>query len=111
MAGLMRRGEVRWYRFARPDKKRPVLILTRNSALDVLDSVTVAPITSTIRDIPTEVVLAPEEGVPQECAVNLDHVQTVPRARVGRLITTLTTDRMTEVGAALGFALGFIHNE
>lgn len=107
----MRRGEVRWYRFARPDKKRPVLILTRNSALEVLDSVTVAPITSTIRDIPTEVVLGSEDGVPQECAVNLDHVQTVPRARVGSLITTLTTDRMTKVGAALGFALGFIHNE
>ena len=107
----MRRGEVRWYRFARPDKKRPVLILTRNSALEVLDSVTVAPITSTIRDIPTEVVLEPEDGVPRECAINLDHVQTVPRARVGSLITTLTTDRMTAVGAALGFALGFVHNE
>lgn len=107
----MRRGEVRWYRFARPDKKRPVLILTRTSALEVLDSVTVAPITSTIRDIPTEVVLEPEDGVPQDCAVNLDHVQTVPRARVGSLITTLTADRMAEVGAALGFALGFTYSE
>jgi mRNA interferase MazF len=111
MAGLMRRGEVRWYRFARPDKKRPVLILTRNSALEVLDSVTVAPITSTIRNIPTEVVLEPEDGVPQECAINLDHVQTVPRARVGGLITTLPADRMTQVGAALGFALGFTQIE
>jgi len=107
----MRRAEVRWYRFARPDKKRPILILTRNSALDLLESVTVAPITSTIRDIPTEVALGTEDGVPQECAVNLDHVQTVPRARVGSLITTLTADRMAEVGAALGFALGFTHNE
>lgn len=107
----MRRAEVRWYRFARPDKRRPVLILTRTSALEVLDSVTVAPITSTIRDIPTEVVLEPGDGVPQDCAVNLDHVQTVPRARVGSLITTLTADRMAEVGAALGFGLGFTHNE
>jgi mRNA interferase MazF len=107
----MRRAEVRWYRFARPDKKRPILVLTRNSALDLLESVTVAPITSTIRDIPTEVALGPEDGVPQECAVNLDHVQTVPRARVGSLITTLTADRMAEVGAALGFALGFTHGE
>jgi mRNA interferase MazF len=107
----MRRAEVRWYRFARPDKRRPVLILTRTSALDVLDSVTVAPITSTIRDIPTEVVLELEDGVPRECAVNLDHVQTVPRARVGTLITTLTAHRMAEVGAALGFALGFTHSE
>ncbi len=107
----MRRGEVRWYRFARPDKKRPVLVLTRDAALELLDSVTVAPITSTIRDIPTEVVLGPEDGVPQECAVNLDHVQTVPRSRVGSLITTLTSDRMTDVGAALGFALGFTYGE
>jgi mRNA interferase MazF len=103
----MQRGEVRWYRFTRPDKKRPVLILTRDSALAVLESVTVAPITSTIRDIPTEVILGPLDGVPNECAINLDHVQTVPRARVGSVITTLAGDRMGEVGAALLFALGF----
>ena len=53
----MRRGEIRWYRFARPDKRRPVLILTRDSALEFLQEVTVAPVRSTIRDIPSEVVL------------------------------------------------------
>jgi hypothetical protein len=61
----MRRGEVRWYVCKAPDKKRPVLILTRDSILDVLGEVTVAPITSTIRQIPTEVILGPEEGMPQ----------------------------------------------
>jgi mRNA interferase MazF len=103
----MRRGEIRWYRFARPDKKRPVLVLTRDSALEFLHEITVAPVTSTIRDIPSEVVLTNADGVARPCAVNLDHIQTVPRARIGGLIATLSADRMSEVRAAAGFALGF----
>jgi mRNA interferase MazF len=103
----MRRGEVRWYRFARPDKKRPVLILTRDSALEFLGEVTVAPITTTIRDIPTEVVLTAADGMPRACAVNLDHIQTVSRGKVEALVTTLRRPRMAEVRAALLFALGF----
>jgi mRNA interferase MazF len=107
LAGLMRRGEIRWYRFGRPDKKRPVLILTRQSALAVLREVTIAPITATIRDIPTEILLTEADGVPRDSAVNLDHLQTVPMARVGALIATLPGHRMTEVRRALLFALGF----
>jgi mRNA interferase MazF len=103
----MRRGEVRWYRFSTPDKRRPVLILTRNSALEFLGEVTVAPVTSTIREIPSEVRLTHAEGMPRDCAVNLDHVQTVTRARVGPLIATLSPGKMSEVRAALLFALGF----
>lgn len=103
----MRRGEIRWYRFQHPDKKRPVLILTRESALDFLGEVTVAPITSTVRDIPSEVSLTRADGVPRECAVNLDHLQTVPKARIGQLIASLTAERMTAVQSALLFALGF----
>jgi mRNA interferase MazF len=103
----MQRGEVRWYRFPQPDKKRPVLILTRDSVLDLLAEVTVAPITSTVRDIPSEVPLGPEHGMPRRCAVNLDHLQTVAKARVGPLITTLRREAMNEVERALTFALGF----
>jgi mRNA interferase MazF len=103
----MRRGEIRWYRFAAPDKKRPVLVLSRDSAIGFLGEVTIAPITSTIRDIPSEVRLGPADGVPRDCAANLDHVQTVPKARIGALIASLTPSRMTEVRAALLFALGF----
>jgi mRNA interferase MazF len=103
----MRRGEIRWYRFGRPDKKRPVLILTRDSVMDVLGEVTVAPITSTVRDIPSEVVLTPADGLQRECAINLDHIQTVPRGRVGALVTALPAQRMREVRSALLFALGF----
>ena len=103
----MRRGEVRWYRFAPPDKRRPVLILTRDSALEFLGEVTVAPITSTIRDIPTEVVLTAADGVARDCAVNLDHVQTVAKTKIGGLVTTVGPARMAEVRGALLFALGF----
>jgi len=102
----VRRGEVRWYRFRAPDKRRPVLVLTRNSALEFLGEVTVAPVTSTIRDIPSEVRLTPADGMPRECAVNLDHVQTVDRAKVGPLITTVRLAKMSEVRGALLFALG-----
>jgi mRNA interferase MazF len=103
----MKRGEVRWYRFARPDKKRPVLVLTRDSALEFLGEVTVAPVTSTIRNIPTEVALNAEDGMPRDCAVNLDHVQTVSRGKLGGVITVLHARRMSEVRSALLFALGF----
>jgi mRNA interferase MazF len=103
----MHRGEVRWYRFARPDKRRPVLVLTRDSALGFLGEVTVAPITSTIRNIPTEVVLSASDGMPRDCAINLDHVQTVARGRLEAVITTLRQERMREVRGALLFALGF----
>ena len=73
----MRRGEIRWYRLAAPDKRRPVLLLTRDSALEYLGEVIIAPITSTIREIPTEIVLTPRDEMPRECAINLDHMQTV----------------------------------
>jgi mRNA interferase MazF len=103
----MTRGEIRWYRFAGPDKMRPVLILTRSSALDYLGEVTIAPVTTTIRDIPSEVLLTEEDGMPRVSAVNLDHLQTVPQGKVGALITRLTAERMDEVRSALLFALGF----
>ena len=102
----MNRGDVRWYKFAKPDKRRPVVILTRDSALEYLGEVTVAPITSTIRDIPSEVVLTQLDGMPRECAVNLDHIQTVARGKVGSLITTLTSDKMRALRRACFFALG-----
>jgi mRNA interferase MazF len=103
----MTRGEVRWYRFRAPDKRRPVVVLTRDSLLEYLNEVTIAPITSTIRDIPSEVVVGPQDGVPRYCAINLDHVQTVSKVQLGEVITTLTNARMSEVREALLFALGY----
>ncbi len=105
MARLIQRGDVRWYPFGRPDRHRPVVILTRAAALEFLSEVTVAPVTSRIRDMPTEVVLTREDGMPRTCAANLDHVQTVSRTKVGALITTLRAERMGEIAGALRFAL------
>jgi mRNA interferase MazF len=101
------RGDVCWYTFKTPDKKRPVLILTRDSAIAVLNSVTVAPITSTIRSIPTEVVLTKADGLPTSCAANFDNLQTVPKSNIGDRIARLTTQKMKEASAATSFALGF----
>jgi len=101
------RGDVCWYTFKAPDKKRPVLILTRDSALAVLHSVTVAPITSTIRSIPTEVILTEDDGLPSTCAANFDNLQTVPKSNIGGRIARLTARRMKEADAAVSFALGF----
>ena len=103
----MKRGDIRWYTFEPPDKRRPVLILTRNSAIGILNTVTVAPITSTMRGIPTEVFLDRADGMPSDYAVNLDHLQTIPKNKVGALLTTLSGHRMAEVQRAVDFALGF----
>ena len=101
----MMRGEIRWYTFKAPDKKRPVLLLTRDSALKYLGEVTVAPVTSTVRDIPSEVFLSEQDGMTKDCAINFDHIQTVSKGKIGSLITTLTPDKLEQVGEAIQFAL------
>jgi len=102
----MKRGEVRWVVFEPPDKRRPAVILTRNSAIGYLSSVTVAPITSTIRETPSSVRLGLEDGLPEECSANLHNVQTVTQTRIGALIAMLSESRMAQVESALLFALG-----
>jgi len=101
----MKHGDIRWYKFVRPDKKRPVLILTRDSVLEYLNEVTIAPITSTVRNIPSEVFLTKADGMLRDCAVNCDHLQTVPRGKIGPLITSLLPAKMVDVGQAIHFAL------
>ena len=101
----MKHGEIRWYKFVPPDKKRPVLILTRDSVLEYLGEVTIAPITTTVRNIPSEVFLSKSDGMPQDCAVNCDHLQTVSRAKIGPLIISLSPSKMNDVGRAIRFAL------
>jgi len=101
----MKRGDIRWYKFRGPDKKRPVLILTRNSILEYLNEVTVAPVTSTVRDIPSEVFLSKDDGMQKDCAINCDHIQTVSKTKVGRLITDLNPAKLKKVSEAIRFAL------
>ncbi|HLA50082.1 MAG TPA: type II toxin-antitoxin system PemK/MazF family toxin [Thermodesulfovibrionia bacterium] len=101
----MKRGDVRWYKFKSPDKKRPVVILTRSNMLAYLGEVTVAPITSIIRDIPSEVFLSHKDGMHNDCAINCDHIQTVSKAKIGSLITTLSKEKLFEIHNAVCFAL------
>ena len=86
MAGRIARGEVRLYQFAAPDKKRPALVLTRDSAIAYLSTVTVAPVTSTIRGVPSEIVLNEEDGMKSPCAVNLHNAVTVSQQRLGKRV-------------------------
>jgi mRNA interferase MazF len=83
-----------------------VLILTRNSAIGFLNALTVAPITTTVRDIPSEVFLTAEDGLLTDCAANMDNLQTVPKHKLGSLITPLSAERMEEADQAIAFALG-----
>ena len=101
----MNRGEVRWYKFNPPDKKRPVVILTRDSIIEYLGEVTIAPITSTIRDIPSEVFLSKSDGMSIDCAVNCDHIQTVSKNKIGSLIIRLSSNKLEELKKAVHFAL------
>jgi mRNA interferase MazF len=94
------------YRFSYPDKQRPVVVLTRESAISYLSAVTVAPITSTVRGVPSEVLLTEADGMKGACAVNLHNVVTVSKAHLGRRVAVLSSERLTEICVALGFALG-----
>ena len=106
MAGPITRGEVRLYHFPRPDKQRPVVVLTRESAIGYLSTVTVAPVSSTVRGVPSEVRLSGADGMKGECAVNLYNLVTVSKAHLGRRVAVLKDERMREICEALGFALG-----
>jgi mRNA interferase MazF len=106
MASRIARGDVRLYQFTPPDKSRPVVVLTRNSAIGYLATVTVAPITSTIRGVPSEVVLSEDDGMKTRCVVNLHNAVTISRGRLGRRVVQLSPLRMSEICAALRFSLG-----
>ena len=106
MASRITRGDVRLYQFAPPDKRRSVVVLTRDSAIAYLSTVTVAPITSAIRGVPSEVVLDEEDGMKASCAVNLHNAVTISQDRLGRRVAHLSSSRMGEICAALRFSLG-----
>lgn len=93
--------------FKFPDKRRPVLILTRNSAISDLTWITVAPVTTTLRNISTEVWLDESDGMFEECAVNLDNIQTVQKEKLGKVIAHLSSEKLREVLDAVNFAFDF----
>ena len=101
----MRRGEVWWARLPKPAGRRPVVLLSRDSAYAVRTAITVAPLTQTIRGIPVEVPLGPQDGLPRLCVVNLDDLATIPKALLDERITSLSDDKLRAVANAVRFAL------
>lgn len=101
------RGEIWQFGFPSPNKRRPVLVLTRQKILGHLDTVTVAPITSTIRGIPTEVVVGTECGLKTTSAINLDHLATVPKSGLRSYVGSVPPAVLEQVRDAVLFALGF----
>jgi mRNA interferase MazF len=106
MAEALSRGEIRMFRFARPDKRRPVLVLSRDSVIEALHTVTVAAITSTLHGSPTEVELGVAEGLKGQSSVNLANVFTVRQSDVGAYVGALGPQKMALVCQALSIAVG-----
>jgi mRNA interferase MazF len=103
----VRRGEIRWYTFAPPDKRRPILLLTPDVVITSINEIIAVPATRTIRGLPIELVLTPDDGMSAACALNFSHVSIVRRDRIGPLITTLAEERWPDAERALLIACGF----
>ena len=102
----MRRGEIWWAELPPPVGTRPVLLLSRDEAYSIRQLITVAPVSTRSRSIPSEVELGTEDGLPQRCAVNLDTITTVPKSTLSRKVAALSYQKLEAVEAALHFALG-----
>lgn len=105
MTSVIHRGDV-WWADVPGDKVRPVLVLTRERFVSRLAAVVVAPVTTTVRAIPTEVDLSTGDGMPRDCAANFDNVFTLHRSRFQRRITRLGEAKMREMCQAYSFAVG-----
>ncbi|MHC2993970.1 MAG: type II toxin-antitoxin system PemK/MazF family toxin [Candidatus Atribacteria bacterium] len=101
----MKKGEIWWARLPEPIGKRPVVLLSRDEAYSVRNAITVAEITSTIRNIPVEVSLGPEDDLPKKCVINLDTIITIRKELLVERITILEPDKIDEVNKAIKFAL------
>ncbi len=106
MATDLKRGSIWMYKFKKPDKLRPVLILSRQDVIGLIDTVIVAPITTTIYGVPSEVIIGIDQGLKHDSAVNLDHIQTVFTSKLNRYIGSLDERMMAEVCLALMIAAG-----
>jgi mRNA interferase MazF len=103
----VKRGQVRWVQFTAPDGRRPAVILTRNSSIDLLNAVTVALVTTNLRTTPAHVYLDEVDGMPRACNVNLHGLQTIPRDAVRKRITLLGQAQVEKLEEALDYAPGF----
>ena len=102
----MRRGDVWWASPPPPVGRRPVLLLSRDEAYAIRTQITIAPVTTRIRNLAAEVPIGPDEGMPRHYAVNLDTIATIPRSSLENQITALGSQKLRAVDAAIHFALG-----
>ena len=101
----MKKGEIWWAKLPPPVGRRPVLLLSRDEAYPVRTSITVAPVTTTIRKIPVEVPLGPEDGLPKHCAINCDNLMTILKSLLQEKIAHLSEVKLDAVHEAIQFAL------
>ncbi len=101
----MRRGEIWWSEQPQPIGRRPVLLLSRDEAYNVRNAVTIAQITTTVRNIPVEAALSKKDGLPQDCVVNLDNITTIRKSILVERICALRVEKMAEINRAIKFAL------
>ena len=102
----MRRGEIWWAELEPPAGRRPVVLLSRNEAYSVRKLVVIAPVTTRVRHIPSEVYLGTDDGMPQDCVANLDIITTIPKDCLQKWLTTLSPKKLKEVESAIRFTLG-----
>ena len=102
----MKRGEIWWAELGLPAGRRPVLLLSRNEAYSIRKLVTVAPITTRIRHIPSEVPLDTKDGLPKPCVINLDSSTTIAKACLSDRLAILNTEKQKAVELAIRFAFG-----
>lgn len=101
----MQKGEIWWANLPIPIGKRPVVLLSRDEAYSVRNAVTIAEVTSTIRNIPVEVKLGKEDGLPKKCVINLDTIITIRKELLTEKITYLVSEKIDQVNKAIKFAL------
>ena len=102
----MKRGEIWWAELPQPAGRRPVVLISRDEAYGVRELVTVAPVTTRVRNLPVEVPLGKREGLPRPCVANLDTITTIPKTCLVERILLLPAGKVAELDAAIGFALG-----
>ncbi len=102
----MRRGEVWWARRPKPVGRRPVVLASRDEAYGVRGLVTVVPVTTRVRDIPAEVRLGREEGLPRACVANADIITTIPKAALAEYAGVLGPEKLSALDQAIRFSVG-----
>lgn len=104
MAERLNRGEIWLLDRPHPDKRRPVLILSRPQLIRLLSSVTVAAVTSTLRGAPTEVEVGMAEGLKKTSCINLCNIFTIPQLELKTFVGSLDSPKMQAVCRALAIA-------